>query len=85
MKIYIRSCVRFFAFSFSQVDWIYIIIYLVSEKVTLSNGIQLAKSMLLIRTLNQSDPEMGNVPKRIDVCLKGKKIVIENKYYKNAK
>lgn len=40
---------------------------------------------LLIRTLNQSDPEMGNVPKRIDVCLKGKKIVIENKYYKNAK
>lgn len=40
---------------------------------------------LLIRTLNQNDPEMGNVPKRIDVYLKGKKIVIENKYYKNAK
>lgn len=73
MKIYICSCVR----SFVSSSWLNLHYYLF--------GFQKSDSVkwytynwpkaLFIRTLNQDDPEMGNVPKRIDVCLKKKKLL----------
>lgn len=61
-------------FSFSQVDWIYIIIYLVSEKVTLSNGIQLAKSTSYPNTKSKRSGN-GECTQE-DWCLfKGKKLL----------